>query len=119
MIPPKQNAAFVAAMERVLDVYAEPYDAQRPVVCLDERPCALVGESREGLPMRPGSEQKQDHEYTRGGLCCASLAFEPLRAWRQAWVRAQRRRLEFAEIVRELCEERYPEAEVIRVVCAT
>jgi len=117
VIPPEQNAAFVAAMERLLDLYAEPYDHLRPVVCFDERPCALVGESRDGLPMRPGSDQKQDHEYTRGGLCCAFLAFEPLAAWRKVWVRPQRRRLEFAEVVRELCDEVYPAATVIRVVC--
>ena len=117
MIPPGQDAAFVAAMERVLDVYAEPYDAARPVVCLDERPCALVGEGRSPLPMRPGSDTRQDHEYVRGGLCCAFLAFEPLQAWRQAWVRPQRRRLEFAEVVRELCDEVYPEATTVRIVC--
>lgn len=117
MIPPEQSAAFVADMERVLDVYAEPYDARRPVVCLDERPCALVGEGRDVLPMRPGSDACQDHEYVRGGLCCAFLAFEPLRAWRRVWVRPQRRRLEFAEVVRELCDAVYPGADVIRIVC--
>jgi hypothetical protein len=117
VIPPEASASFVADMERVLDVYAEPYDPKRPVVCLDERPCALVGEGREVLPMRPGSDARQDHEYVRGGLCCAFLAFEPLKAWRRAWIRPQRRRLEFAEIVRELCEEVYPEAEVVRIVC--
>lgn len=117
VIPPKQSAAFVADMERVLALYAEPYDAARPVVCLDERPCALVGEGRAPLPMRPGAEARQDHEYVRGGLCCALLAFEPLRAWRRVWVRPRRRRLEFAEVVRELCEEVYPAAERIRLVC--
>lgn len=117
MIPPGQSAAFVADMERVLALYAEPYDPRQPVVCLDERPCALVGEARQPLPMRPGAELRQDHEYTRGGLCCLMMAFEPLQAWRQVWVRPQRRRLEFAEIVRELAEERYPGAERIRVVC--
>lgn len=117
MIPPEKSASFVADMERVLDVYAEPYDPKRPVVCLDERPCALVGEGREPLPMRPGSDQRQDHEYVRGGLCCAFLAFEPLRAWRRAWVRPRRRRLEFAEVVRELCDEVYPDADVVRIVC--
>ncbi|MEM9996545.1 MAG: IS630 family transposase [Bacteroidota bacterium] len=123
MIPPEKNAAFVAAMERVLDLYAEPYDPARPVVCLDERPCALVGEGRDVLPMRPGNETRQDHEYVRGGLCCTFLAFEPLRpaevggGWRRAWVRPQRRRLEFAEVVHELCTEVYPAAEVVRIVC--
>src|SRR5690606_28279492 len=108
-------AAFVADMERVLALYAEPYDPRRPVVCLDARPCALVGEAREPLPMRPGAEAWQDHEYTRGGLCCLLMAFEPRRAWRRAWVRP--RRLEFAEVVRALAEEVYPEAERIRIVC--
>lgn len=123
VIPPKESAAFVAGgMERVLALYAEPYDPARPVVCLDERPCALVGEARDPLPMRPGAEARQDHEYTRGGLCCLLMAFElmafePLRGWRRTWVRPQRRRLEFAEVVRALAEEVYPEAERIRIVC--
>jgi hypothetical protein len=117
VIPPKQDAAFVAAMERVLAVYAEPYDAARPVVCFDERPCVLRAEVREPLPTRPGSERKQDHEYERGGTCCALMAFEPLRAWRRVWALPQRRRVDFAACVRELCDEVYPEAEVIRLVC--
>lgn len=117
VIPPKQNAAFVADMERVLALYAEPYNAKRPVVCLDERPCALVGEARDPLPMRPGMELRQDHEYTRGGLCCLLMAFEPLRGWRRVWVRPKRRRLEFAEVLRALADEVYPDAECIRIVC--
>ena len=117
VIPPAQSSSFVADMERVLDVYAQPYDVRRPVVCLDERPCALVGEARAMLPMRPGSDARQDHEYVRGGLVCATLAFEPLRAWRRVWVRPQRRRIEFAQIVRVLCDEVYPDADVVRVVC--
>lgn len=117
VIPPKESAAFVADMERVLTLYAEAYDPAYPVVCLDERPCALVGEGRAPLPMRPGAALRQDHEYTRGGLCCLTMAFEPLRAWRHVWVRPQRRRLEFAEVVRELADEVYPEAERIRLVC--
>ncbi|GAB5520987.1 MAG: IS630-like element ISMac18 family transposase [Rhodothermales bacterium] len=116
VIPPKQSARFVADMKRVLDLYAEPYDARYPVICIDERPCALVGESRPALPLRPGDDMQQDHEYTRGGLCCATMAFEPLRGHRQIWVRSKRRRVEFAEIVQELVAQ-YPEAERIRLVC--
>ena len=120
MIPPEQSAAFVADMERVLDVYAEPYDPRRPVVCL-----STSGRARSSARAAPRSRcgraptPKQDHEYTRGGLCCAFLAFEPLAGWRRAWVRPQRRRLEFAEVVRELCDEVYPDASVVRVVCDT
>jgi len=106
-------------MEAVLSVYAEPYDPRRPVVCFDERPCALVGEAegRTPLPMRPGADARQDHEYTRGGLCCAMLAFEPLTARRRVWVLPRRRRAEFAGVVRQLCDEVYPEAERVRLVC--
>ncbi len=119
MIPPDHSAAFVADMERVLTLYAEPYDPKRPVVCFDERPCALVGEAegRAPLPMRPGTDARQDHEYTRGGLCCAMLAFEPLTARRQVWVLPRRRRVEFAAVVRQLCDEVYAEAETVRLVC--
>ena len=117
VIPPKENAAFVADMERVLALYAEPYDARRPVVCFDERPCMLHAEVRPALEMRSGAELRQDHEYERGGTCCVMMAFEPLAARRRVWVRPQRRRVEFAEAVRVLCEEVYPEAETIRLVC--
>jgi len=64
-IPPKQDAAFVAAMERVLEVYKRPYDPRRPVVCMDEQPIQLVWSSRPllpMLPMRPGVTQKVDYE---------------------------------------------------------
>lgn len=123
VLPPGQSAAFVAQMEHVLSVYAEPYDPMRPVVCFDERPCLLHAEARQGLPMRPGAEAKRDHEYVREGSCCALMAFEPLRptehgtGWRRAWVRPQRRRVDFAECVRELCDEHYVEVETIRLVC--
>lgn len=117
MIPPTQNAAFVADMEAVLALYAEPYDAARPVVCFDERPCVLRSDVREPLPVKPGLGRKQDHEYVRGGTCCVLAAFEPLRAWRRVWALPQRRRVDFAACVRELCDEVYPDAEVIRLVC--
>lgn len=104
-------------MEAVLDLYREPYDAKRPVVCLDERPCLLGEEVRKPLPMRPGEDARHDYEYVRSSTCCLLMAFEPLRAWREVWVRSKRRRLEFAEVVRVLAEDVYPEAETIRLVC--
>jgi hypothetical protein len=128
VLPPGTSAAFVAAMERVLALYAEPYDPARPVVCFDERPCVLHADVREPLPVRPGREARRDHEYVREGSCCVLMAFEPLRptesgpsgngrGWRRAWTRPQRRRVDFAACVRELCEEVYPEAETVRLVC--
>lgn len=117
MIPPKHNAKFVAQMEAVLDLYHEPYDAARPVVCLDERPCVLRRETRAPLRAKPGQIARYDHEFAKAGSCCLFMAFEPLRGWRQGWLYKQRRRWEFAEVVRHLADQVYPEAERIRLVC--
>lgn len=63
VIPPKKSAAFVWRMEVVLDLYEEPYDEKRPVVCLDECPCQLLAEVREPLAGKPGCPERRDHEY--------------------------------------------------------
>ena len=60
MIPPEQNAEFVARMEDVLEVYQRPYDPRRPVVCLDEQPTQLIGETRRAIPPEPGRPQRYD-----------------------------------------------------------
>ena len=116
MIPPKESAAFVWRMEEVLDLYEEPYDPERPVVCFDERPCQLLAEVREPLPVEPGRPERRDHEYERGGTVHVSMAFEPLTGWRRTSVTERRRGREFAEEVRRLVEEDYPQAERVRLV---
>ena len=65
-------------MEDVLDVYELPYNPQRPVVCMDEKPYQLLGEARSPLPMRPGNDQKVDSEYVRNGTCSIFAFVEPL-----------------------------------------
>ena len=65
MIPPEQNAAFVAAMEDILDVYQRPYDALKPVVNTDEHPVQLVKETRVPLTTRRGQPERYDYEYER------------------------------------------------------
>jgi hypothetical protein len=70
-------------MEEVLDLYEEPYDPLRPVVCFEERPCQLIAEVREPLPMKPGCIERFDSEYERGGLCWVLMSFEPLTGWRE------------------------------------
>lgn len=104
-------------METVLELYHQPYDPARPVICLDERPCVLRQETRMPLPMQRGQVARYDHEFAKRGSCCLFMVFEPLGSWRQGWVYKQRRRWEFAEVVRELVEEFYPEAERLRLVC--
>ena len=117
MIPPKHNARFVWRMEEVLDLYEEPYDPKRPVVCFDERPSRLLAEVREPLPRAPGLPERRDHEYERGGTANVLMAFEPLAARREIEVTERRRGKEFAEMVGRLAQEAYPEAEEIRLVC--
>ena len=116
MIPPRQSAAFVWRMEEVLDLYEKPYDAWRPVICFDERPCQLIGEVREPLPMKPGRIERFDSEYERGGVCWVLMSFEPLSGWREVVVTERRRKQEFALAMRRLAEEVYPQAQKIRVV---
>ena len=75
------NGEFVAAMEDVLDLYAEPYDPQRPVVCFDETSTQLLAEVRAPLPVQPGRPRRQDYEYRRGGTRNLFLTCEPLAGW--------------------------------------
>ncbi|AXE39007.1 hypothetical protein [Acidipropionibacterium virtanenii] len=111
-IPPKANGQFVARMEDVLDVYARPYDPARPVICLDEKPYQLLGEVREPLPARPGSDLREDCEYVRAGTCSIFMCTEPLAGWRHADARARRTRLDWAEEIDRLLNVDYPDAEV-------
>ena len=116
MIPPRKSAAFVWRMEKILDLYEEPYDPSRPLICFDERPCQLIGDVREPLPMKPGCIERFDSEYERGGVCWVLMSFEPLTGWRELAVTQRRRKREFAHWMRRLVEDHYPQAEKIRVV---
>ncbi len=116
MIPPRESAAFVWRMEAVLDLYEQPYDPLSPVVCFDERPCQLIGDVRNPLPVKPGEIRRIDSHYERKGTCHVLMAFEPLTGWREAVVTERRRKQEFARSMRHLAQEVYPHAEKIRVV---
>ena len=113
---PKVSAEFVANMEDVLDLYAEPYDPQRPVVCFDETSTQLLAETRPSLPPRPGLPLRQDYEYRREGTRNLFLACEPLAGWRQVAVTQRRTMQDFAHQMRWLVDEAYPEVPVVRVV---
>jgi hypothetical protein len=104
-------------MEDVLDVYARPYDAARPVVGVDEGGKQLIGDVREPLPVRPGSPAKQDHEYERGGMANLFMAFAPLAGRRQVEVTERKTAADFARFLRRLSDEWYPRAERIVLVC--
>lgn len=115
-IPPQHDARFVAAMEDVLEVYARPYDPQRPVVCLDEAAKQLLGEVRALLPAQPGKPLRYDNEYERHGTCALFMVFEPLAAQRQVQVRERRTAVDYAQVVRHLCDELYAQAERVVLV---
>jgi hypothetical protein len=103
-------------MEDVLDVYCRPYDARFPVVCLDETSKQLLGEVRSPLPMEAGKPERFDTHYQRHGVCNLFLCCEPLRGWRHVKVTARRTKLDFAELIRELVDVHYPDAEKIVLV---
>ncbi len=69
MIPPRKSAAFVWRMEEILDLYEEPYDPSRPLICFDERPCQLIGDVRDPLPMKPGCIENASTRSTSGEGC--------------------------------------------------
>jgi len=103
-------------MEDVLEVYHRPYDRLRPVVCLDERPKTLRGTPRGRLPARPGQAARQDYEYERHGSCNVFVCVEPLVGKRQVSVTERRTLLDFADQLRLLSDDLYPEAEKIVLV---
>lgn len=103
-------------MEDVLDVYQQPYDPRRPQVCLDEIAKALRSTPRGRLPLQPGQPLREDYEYQRHGTCALFLAVEALRGFRRVWVRSQRTMLDFAQVLRDLVDDVYPDAEKIVLV---
>lgn len=116
MIPPKENAEFVAAMEDVLAVYQRPYDPLRPQVCLDETSKQLTKEVRTPLLAEPGRAARVDAEYERNGTANLFMLFEPLRGWRHVEVTARRTKIDFAQVIRDLVDVHYPRAETIVLV---
>jgi transposase len=115
-IPPQANAEFVYHMEDVLDVYTQPADPRRPLVCFDESPEQLVSEVRQRLPLNPGQIQRYDYEYRREGVANVFILFAPLQNWRQVKITSRRTKVDWAECMRELVDIHFPDAEYVTVV---
>jgi hypothetical protein len=109
------DAAFLGAMEKVLWLYAQPYDERYPVVCFDERPCFLIGDEIEPLSMQTGKVLREHYTYEKNGSCALLAAIEPLTGKRQAAVYERRTKKEYALFLKALSEA-YPEAVKIRLV---
>lgn len=103
-------------MEDILDIYEMPYDPALPVVCMDEKPYQLLGETREPLPMRPGDTQKLDSQYVRNGTCSIFVFIEPLVGVRHVSVREHRTAVDWAEEIRYLVDVSYPDRDKIILV---
>ncbi len=116
MIPPDGNAEFVAGMEDVLYVYQRPYNPDYPVVCFDEQPTQLIGETRKPIPQEPGQLQLYDYEYERLGTAANFMMTEPLAGWRKVNVRDTRTAIDLAQEVKELLDVDYPDAEKVVLV---
>jgi hypothetical protein len=115
-IPPDENAAFVAAMEDVLEIYKLPYDPLYPVVCMDESSKQLVGEVHAPIPAAPGRGQILDHEYVRNGVASIFMEVEPLTGQRCVEITTRRTRIQWADFVKAMLEQRYPDAVKVRLV---
>ena len=113
---PKVDAEFVARMEDVLELYAEAPDERHPVVCFDETPRQLIGESRVPVVAKPGKRARFDYEYVRNGTANVFMFVDVHRPWRHAKVTDRRTCRDFAECMRDLVDVHYPNAERIRVV---
>ena len=109
MIPPKQNGNFVAHMERVLEVYKRSYDANFPVVCMDESPKQLIKETRQIIAAVPGCPVRYDYEYERGGVCNIFLMSEPLAGKRLVKITERKTKCDWALFVKEIAQ-RYKNA---------
>ena len=117
MIPPDEDEAFVAAMETVLEVYQRPKTPQLPVIAMDERPVQLLGDLRPGIPAKPGRIARIDYEYSRNDTATVFLFTAAFEGWRRVSVRQRRTAVDWAEEVKYLLDEVYPNAERVTLVC--
>ena len=113
---PEVDAEYVARMEDVLDLYNEPPDPKRPVVCFDESPTQLIGEVRQPIPAKPGQLERFDCEYRRNGTANLFVFLDAHKSWRHVKVTDRRAATDFASCMRDLVDLHFPKAEKIRLV---
>lgn len=117
VIPPKNDAEFVANMEEVLEIYEKPYDKNHPVICMDEQPVQLIRERRQPRPATESHPRRIDYEYERNGTACIFMFTEPLSGWRETVARPRRTKADWALETAGLLEGRYAGCEKITLVC--
>jgi transposase len=103
-------------MELILDIYKRPYSETNPIICMDESPKQLIKETRLPINMKPGKERKEDYEYARCGVCNIFMANEPLLGKRYVKITESKTKKDWAEFIKEVADEHYPNAEKITLV---
>lgn len=116
MLPKANDPDFVCALEDVLEVYTRPYNPQRPQVCVDEVSKQLVKDVTPPVPMQPGQPAREDYEYERCGTVNLFMVCEPLAGRRHVKVTDRRTSADFAQVLRDLSDVHYPQAEKIVLV---
>ena len=117
VIPPQQDAEFVACMEEVLETYAEAYDPKHPVLCMDEQPVQLLKETRVPIAATKKHGKRVDYEYERNGTASIFMFAEPLSGFRQATARERRTKADWAIEVAQRLDTRYADCEYVTLVC--
>jgi len=117
VIPPEANAEFVANMEEVLDVYERPYDANHPVLCMDEQPIQLLSETRKKIKATKNHPKRVDYEYKREGTASIFMFNEPLSGWRTVKVREHRKKVDWATEVAKVLDKKYADCDQVTLVC--
>jgi transposase len=110
------DGEYISRMEDLLDLYAEPHDPKRPVVCFDESPIQLIGEVRVPITPKPGKRYRYDSEYKRNGTANLFVMVDANRSWRKVEVTDRRANQDFAVCMRDLADVDYPDADKVRVV---
>jgi hypothetical protein len=116
VIPPQANAAFVAGMEDILEVYQRPRDPERPLVCLDETSKQLIAETRAPEPAKPGQKARYDYQYERNGVANLFMMFAPLEGWRHVKVTDRHAAVDYAHALKDLADVHFPNAKKIVLV---
>jgi hypothetical protein len=116
VIPPEQDAEFVACMEEVLETYANAYDPENPVLCMDEQPVQLLKETRVSIAATREHGKRIDYEYERNGTASIFMFAEPLSGWRQATARKRRTKKDWAIEVAHLLDTRYADCEKVTII---
>ncbi len=113
---PKITPEFRERMYDILDLYNEPFDPNRPLIGVDEKPKQLIADSRKSIPMKPGTSEKYDYEYERKGTANIFMAVEFKAGKRTTRVTSRRTMKDFAKFIKHLVDKVYPEAEKLILV---